>query len=769
MAQAATDREGIFAGTGAAARRLLARATQALGDPRSALAKAFEREIDERRLFLWLPVAAGAGAILYLQSAHEPSFVASLVATVVFGSLALAVRTHRVAFVLCVALAAAAAGMVCGAWRSFRSAAPMIERVRILNVTGFIEEMDFRREGARFVLRLDSAEGMEARDMPYRIRLTTRQTPALEAGAYVALKARLLPPARAALPGGYDFARDAFFVRIGGVGSVLGRIDVVEPPGPPGLTFQLYAAIDRARNALARRVYAVIGADAGAIGAAMVTGKRDFLSEPAKELIREAGIFHIITISGVQMTLVAGIFFWGFRRLLTMSRTLALRYPVKKWAAALAIAAASIYDIMTGSRVGTERALFMTIILLGAVMVDRQALTMRNLALAALIVVVFEPDALLGASFQLSFAAVAALVAVYEARMAALARVRSETDGLSPRLPPGALRRGLMQRFFHRLRHEPAAMLVATFFATAATASFMAYHFHELSPYVLIGNPLTLTIIELFAIPGALLGAALYPFGLDGWVWAYVGGGIDLILWVARHIAAAPASTLHLPAFAPWAIVFLALSVLSLVIWRTTILRLTALPLAAVGLMGAAAGPGFDAAIAPSGEAAAVRMDDGRLAVLSKRANIFAAEQWLRADGDGRAGSAVRLANSCDALGCAAVAQGGRKIALVLDARAFAEDCARADIVVSPLYAPGGCAAGLVLDRRRLQEAGAVTVRWSGDAVAVNSAREGEQGRPWSPPARTTAFRGRPKKPADGDALYESDLEAASPDPFTRD
>ena len=113
----------------------------------------------------------------------------------------------------------------------------------------------------------------------------------------------------------------------------------------------------------------------------MVTGKRDFLSNDAKDLIREAGIFHIITISGVQMTLVAGIFFVVARRLLALSPTLALSYPIKKWAAAVAMVGSLLYDIATGSRVGTERALIMTLIVLGAVIIDRRALTMRNLAL----------------------------------------------------------------------------------------------------------------------------------------------------------------------------------------------------------------------------------------------------------------------------------------------------------------------------------------------------------------------------------------------------
>ena len=283
--------------------------------------------------------------------------------------------------------------------------------------------------------------------MPYRVRLTIRRTPPFEAGTYVKLKARLLPPAHASLPGGYDFARDAWFARIGAVGNVLGRVDVLAPPREPSLSFRIGAAIDRARKALARRVDTIVGGEAGAIAAAMVTGKRDYLSDDTKDIIREAGIFHIITISGVQMTLVAGIFFIGFRRLLAMSPTLALRYPIKKWAAAAAILGAILYDMLTGSRVGTERALTMTVIILAAVMLGRGSLTMRNLAFAALAVILIEPEAMLGASFQLSFAAVAALVAVYEARMNIRSQIR---EAESPTRPLVAAVRPAKQIRAHR-------------------------------------------------------------------------------------------------------------------------------------------------------------------------------------------------------------------------------------------------------------------------------------------------------------------------------
>ena len=360
--------------------------------------QAFETEASLRRPFLWLPVAAGAGVVLYLCADREPSLWFIAPATLSFGVLAYLARANRIAFFLFCGLCALFAGELSAALRTARVAAPVIDKIRIATLEGTIEEMDFRRTGARFLLRVHSATGLSPNATPVRVRLSTRRAPPFEAGTIVRLKARLLPPARASLPGGYDFARDAWFAQLGAVGNVLGRIEVMASPASMGLAASAMMAIDRGRNALAHRIDTIVGGDAGAIAAAMVTGKRDLLSDEAKEIIREAGIFHIITISGVQMTLVAAIFFVGLRRLLALSQTLALAYPIKKWAALFAIAGAIFYDLATGSRVGTERALFMTVIMLASVLLDRQALTMRNLAIAAALVILIQPEAIMGAS-----------------------------------------------------------------------------------------------------------------------------------------------------------------------------------------------------------------------------------------------------------------------------------------------------------------------------------------------------------------------------------
>lgn len=693
---------------------------------RALFSTALATEIDGRRFFLWIPVAAMAGVALNLAADREPVLWLPALLVTLCAALAWICRARPLALGIWVGLAALCAGFLSMGLRTARVGTPLLDHVRTVHLQGFVEELDIRPHGARFIVNVVNSGRLPAQLAPHRVRVTTRKTPDFAAGDYVAFTARLWPPPRAVSPGGYDFARDAYFAGIGAVGTTFGNVSALPPPRDAPWRARFFAAIDRARNRLAVRVDTIIGGDEGAIAAAMVTGKRDFLSNDAKDLIREAGIFHIITISGLQMTLVAGIFFVMARRLFALSPTLALNYPIKKWAAAVAMAGSLLYDIGTGSRVGTERALIMTLIVLGAVILDRRALSMRNLALAVLAIVALEPDAILGVSFQLSFAAVAALIAVMEARLA------NRDHRPDPFLPARGRPERRSALFVHAVE-KPFHLLLATLCATSATASFMAYHFHDLSPYVLIGNPLTLAIIECFAVPGALLGTALYPLGLDAPVWLYVGLGIKFIIWVARFIAAAPGSTLHVRAFAPAALPLLSLAVISAVVWRSWLFRATALPLATLGIVAALNGPRYDVIVAPSGDLAAVRGADGRLAIVGKHFNAFAAEQWLAADGDDRDPAAARDPHPhCDRDACIAALPGGRLLSLVTAAQAYEEDCLRAAILVSALPAPAHCPAQ-VFDQQKLARTGAVGLVWDGARYSVATDRSVLEDRPWSP------------------------------------
>ena len=475
--------------------------------------------------------------------------------------------------------------------------------------------------------------------------------------------------------------------------------------------------IDRARNDLTRRIVATIGGDDGAVAAALVTGKRGFISEEANDALRGAGIYHVVSISGLHMVLAAGLFMWTLRAFLCLFPTIALNGPVKKISAVFAMLGATAYCIFAGSEVATERSLIMILVMLGAVLVDRPVLSMRNLAVAALIVIAREPESVMGPSFQMSFAAVAAMVALFE--RGPDEEALEKDHALSARLL-----RGL------------GVMLLTTLVAGLATGPFASFHFHRINPYSMIGNALTLPLVEFIVMPSALLGVVLGPFGLDAPVWTFMGFGITGMMEASRVVANIAGSTLHQSAFGMGALLTITSGILFLCLWRSQI-RYFGLVLLVAGLVFSAQTKPVDLNIDARGRSLALRGFDGTFAVANGKGNDFAVSQWLLADGDKRKPKDPSLAMNinCDVSGCIGTWMDGRRVALVLEPNALAEDCARADILITRLYVRERCKGPeLVLDGAHFATHGATSLRLGADGLfTMQVARLKDTRRPWDP------------------------------------
>ncbi|MGU3341661.1 ComEC/Rec2 family competence protein [Methylobacterium mesophilicum] len=716
------------------------------------LADGLAREVEQRRLFPWLAVAFGAGILVFFGCADGTPFLA---APLVGASLAVApapfLGARPAALALCLALAAGFLGFAAATWRVSQVAAPILTRTTIGPLTGMIEALDEREVGARLVIRVESFAGLEPAVKPLRVRVSFRKAPSLRPGDFIAATARLLPPPEAARPGGYDFARDAYFQGLGAVGSLIGAITVREPPTPPPLRLRLAALLDEARNALTRRIAQAEGGQAGAVAAALVTGKRGLIGPAANDALRAAGIYHVVSISGLHMVLAAGVVFWLVRAVLALVPYCALVWPIKKIAAGSAMLGVTAYCAFSGWDIAAERSLIMTLIMLGAILVDRPALSMRNLALAALIALAREPEGLLGPSFQMSFGAVAGLIAC--ARL---------IDGRLFRRP-GA---GRIERLVGRGLSAVIGTLATTLVAQVATAPFATYHFQTVQPFGLIGNALTLPLVSLVVMPAAVIGVLACPFALDRPIWWLMGQAVGGMLAISEWIAGFDRAVLVVPAFGTGALAMLAAGLL-LATLPVSRLRWLALPPALLGLGLAAVPERFDLYVDRQGGGAAVRGPDGVLSALGNP-SAFVMEQWLKADGDGRSAKAVIQAGSavgrCDRLGCTARLPDGRAVALVRDRRAFPEDCARAAVLISRLAAPPTCTGPLVIDRRVLAAQGAVALRADRDGFTARYTHDTGRAVPWrpSPALRPSPLVPRPETPTPGEPLP---AEADAPGP----
>jgi competence protein ComEC len=463
------------------------------------------------RLVPWLAIGFGIGTIIYFAIDREPAVSAAallLAATVVAAILC---RRRPVAFPACVGLAAVAAGFATGAIKREIIAHPVLSAPAWnVDVAGFVEMREERERSDRVVVRVARMSGARLTENLERVRVSVRKGTAPAVGTFIEFKARLSPPLEPLRPGGYDFARDMYFQRIGASGFVLGSIRTIKAPHAPSLRLRFAIFLDGVREAIDKRIRAILPGDNGAIASALITGKRDTISTPVNEAMYVSGLAHVLSISGYHMAVVAGIVFFALRALFALMPAFGNRHPIKKWAALAALGAAAFYLVLSGAEVATQRSFIMIAIVLIGVMADRPTLTFRTLTVAALGVLLFAPEAIVHPSFQMSFAATLALVAGYQQGLPWMSK-----GGDTPMAAKIALWGG----------REIVGLLIVSLLAGTATIPYIAYHFHRISPYGVIANLIAMPVVSAWIMPLGILGLIAMPLGFDGFCWQLMGGG----------------------------------------------------------------------------------------------------------------------------------------------------------------------------------------------------------------------------------------------------
>jgi len=670
---------------------------------------------------LWLPVAFAGGIVAYFALPREPPWEAvAVLAVAALWLTALAARKGRVSLSLIVAFALF--GAVVAKVRTETVSTRMLSAPASVTLTGRVERVEGREGSAqRLTVAVGSIEGIRKGVRPDLVRLTVRgaETGSLP-GDHIRVRARLLPPPEPVMPGAYDFARAAWFDGLGATGFSYGAPEQIAGP-PAGLSARFAAWLARARIAIAERVYAVLPGRAGTFAVALMTGERADLPDDVVEDLRISGLAHLLAISGLHMMLVAGGVFWGVRALLALSPALAGAWPIKKWAAGTALAAAAVYLALSGAGIATQRAFIMVVIMFAAILLDRTAITMRNVALAALAILLVQPESVLSASFQMSFMAVAGLVAFYEA-------VRDWRAGRDRDHGGGTVHQALRGTGLYA-----AGVVVTTLVAGAATAPVAAWHFQRVAAYSLLANAAALPLVSLLVMPSLLLALLLMPFGLEVWPLKVAGWGLDAVIAVAHRVSSLDGASRIVPAAPGLALVLAVFGMLWLCLWRGWVraLGLVAV-LLAVPLAAARVPP--DVLIEREGRNVAIRNGDGELAVMTARAGRYSAERWLRADGDAAtvADAARRPGFSCDRFACIAQLERGRELAVVTHPAALDEECARADIVIATFKLRRDCpSAGAAIDIWALRDNGAHAIYLEEEGLRVERANDHRGLRPW--------------------------------------
>ncbi|HUL90243.1 MAG TPA: ComEC/Rec2 family competence protein [Pseudolabrys sp.] len=674
-------------------------------------------EVAPGRLMPWLPVAFGFGVVVYFTADHEPAWWASSMLALGGISVTFLARRRPIAFPLSLGFAACTAGLAIATVQSARIAHPILQfPLSSVSVAGFVEIREERERSDRIVVRVQRFDEARAAPVPNRVRVAVRKGGAPAVGSFVEFKAHLSPPLQPLRPGGYDFARDMYFQRIGASGYALGAVKVATPPFTGGFWLRYATIIDDLRETIDKRIRAVIPGDNGSIASALITGKRDAISTPVNDAMYVSSLAHVLSISGYHMAVVAGIVFFVIRAGLALIPLLANRHPIKKWAAFGALIAATFYLLLSGAEVATQRSFIMIAIVLVGVMLDRPTLTFRTLAVAAIAVLVLAPQAVVHPSFQMSFAATLALIAAYQHGLPWHA---DRDSSLGLRMALWGVR-------------EFAGLILASLVAGLATTPYAAYHFHRLAPYGTLANLLAMPVVSAAVMPMGILGVVAMPFGYDSIFWRLMGDGIDWMIWVSLWVANLPGAVGRMQAFGTGPLLAGTAGLLIVCLLRTPLRWSGAVVALAAGLW-AVFTPRADVLVAGDGQAAAFRGADGRLAVLHSGRDSFAIKEWLAADADARLPKDPSLANgvTCDAIGCIGKLSDGRLISMALALEALAEDCTRAAVVVSVREAMSpNCVAALV-DRNVWRTRGAVALRWMGDRFEQTVTLPPDYDRPW--------------------------------------
>ncbi len=670
-------------------------------------------EAQRDQLPLWIPVALGCGIAAWFVLPSRDLWIAWIAATGgLFAATWLASSGSRAVRAIRIGLFCMALGCALAWWRAESVRAPVLARPVVAQFTADVTrvEQQTAKQRVRVTLAPTDAPALPPK---VRVNIDLDKVPGdLVPGDRIALRARLIGPPGAAVPGGFDFRRVAWFQGLGATGSALGKVERVARAEGGGETL---------RAQLSAHVRSQIGGSAGGIAAAFASGDRGGISPEDEEAMRASGLTHLLSVSGLHITAVVGAAMLLTLKLLALSTRAALRLPLILIAAGAGAAAGIAYTIVTGAEVPTIRSCIAAVLILIGIALGRQAFTLRLVATGAIVVLLLWPEALVGPSFQLSFAAITAIVALHEWK---------PVQWLT-----GSREEGVIAKFGRGL----LALLLTGIAVEIALAPIALFHFHRQGLYGALANIIAIPLTTFVTMPAEALALLLDTVGLGAPLWWITAQSLHLLLWIAHLVAGWPGAVAALASVPQDAFGLIVGGGLWLVLWKGRVRAFGLAPVAA-GALWAVMTPAPDLIVTGDGVHLAVRGPDGTLTTLRPRAGDYVRSVLAERSGEvGDLADLDSLPNSdCSTDSCRVTMQAGGRQWRVLATRsrylapieAMNADCAAADIVVSDRTLPRTCRPRwLKADKPMLAQTGGLALTFAGGRV--ETVRAGEGAHPW--------------------------------------
>ncbi len=668
---------------------------------------------DRARWVLWAPVLFGAGIGVYFSLPFEPSVYTIFLSPILLLIYAiLRFRDYQVfSFVLLIVLLVVS-GFSAAKIREIAVSEPVLQKKTFVQMSADVSSISASKSARKIILENISFAKTDF-EGPTKLRLSYRLKGSVpKPGDRVQLSAFISPPPLPTHPGGFDFQRQLYFDAIGAVGFVT-KLEVIENRINPFDEF-----LEQMRFNIGQAVSENTDETIQGFLLAITTGERNGLSKEVVEDMRQSGLAHLIAISGLHMGMIGGLIFFVVRFVGALVPNIALTLPIKKIAASVAIVSLLAYLALSGMSISAFRAFVMISLVFLAVCFDRTALSYRNLAIAAMVVLAIRPESLLGASFQMSFSAVFCLIAVYQ------------------EYGQKFLIRGQEKNLIIRVGYYLLGVLATSLVATIATAPFAIYHFGQVAIYGVLANMLAVPIMGFWVMPWVLVGLLLYPLGLMNYPLFLAGAGVKHIQQVADWVSSFENATWVVGSYSQVLLVLLILSALWIVIWRGWI-RYVAIAGLLVGGVVQASAVKPDILISNSGKT--VMLSQGNdLYFTNLKTDRFAREKWKVYMGNkGLEGKLynIDLENtSCDEAGCV-IEIAGVIVAISQNPFAYLLDCKHANLLISNSPVQRNChSPDRIIDRFDIWRNGAHALYFNEQGhVTIETVNEVRGDRPWVP------------------------------------
>jgi len=679
-------------------------------------------EWQEDRELVAVAMALISGVVIYFALPFEPSLSLTIILAVPFiGILLRFGASNRLLQEGAILALALIIGLAAATFHASRVTAPILpDSERFYVLEGTVDLFEVNDEGGkRLIISGPVIDKLDVDKTPKRLSMMVRTDVPddLAVGERVALSAMLAAPSGPVYPGGFNFARKAWFDQIGGMGFAT---SAVVPVGEGAESADI--GFWEARRPIIRAHVSdhVSNPAAKGLATALLSGDRSLIPDDVARAMRDAGLAHVLAISGLHMGLVTATIFFMIEACLALFPSIALRVAPAKLAAVVAWCGALAYLFLSGGAVSTVRAFIMVSVALVAVLIDRKAFSLRSVAIAAIFIVLVQPNAVISVGFQMSFAAVAALVVVYN------------RYGLTLIYGKAIKKEGGL-KWFHKLGGVMIASIITTLVAELAIAPFALYHFQNIVLYGVLANMIVIPIISFCVMPLLLLSLILMPFGLDWMILPLVEIGLNIVVDTALWVSALPGATGHIPAMEPKFLIVAMVGFLSWVIIRSWQGVATMAVAASLMLLFAGLQQPPKGYISKAGNVFALTQSNTNLAFNTAR-HSYAKENWQRASGEKpiSKGRMPLLEKSCDSVSCLYVDDAGLTIAQAKTYAALMQDCGRVDIIIAPELTGTACKGStLVVDWRVLADGPLAIVQSETGVVTLLKTKEKGRVRPW--------------------------------------